>query len=171
MSFFKRLFGIGPDPKDALRPLWHTVVGEARQPEWYARYGVADTLEGRFDMITAIMALVILRMDRTPELTAKTAYLTELFVEDMDGQLRQSGLGDPTVGKYIGKLVSAMGGRIGGFREGLSDEGRSMGDVVAANMTLTDGADADALGARLAKTHDGLAAVSDEELLAGRLAP
>ena len=89
----------------------------------------------------------------------------------MDGQLRQSGLGDPTVGKYIGKLVSAMGGRIGGFREGLSDEGRSMGDVVAANMTLTDGADADALGARLAKTHGELAAVDDEALLAGRLAP
>lgn len=172
MSLFARLFGTEPDPSEALRPLWHGIVGEARQPLWYRRMGVADTLEGRFDMITAIMALVILRMDNSPSLSPQTAYLTELFVSDMDGQLRESGIGDPTVGKYIGRLVSAMGGRIGAFREALASddmgEGRTMGEVVAANMTLIDGTDPQPLGEKLTAFAHDIARLDDAALLQGR---
>ena len=61
--------------------------------------GVADTVEGRFDMIAPILALVMLRMENSAALAAKTGLLTELFVDDMDGQLRESGVGDLVVGK------------------------------------------------------------------------
>lgn len=168
MSFLSRLFGTEADPREEIRPLWHAIVGEARRPRWYREGGVADTLEGRFDMITAVMALAILRMERSEALARDTAYLTELFVEDMDSQLRESGLGDPTIGKYVGKLVSAMGGRIGAFREALGGE-RAMEDVIAKNMTLVEDADAAPLAAGLRDLAGRFAAIPDADFRAGRI--
>ena len=44
MSFLSRLFAREPDPREAWRPLWHTLVGTAREEHWYADRGAADTL-------------------------------------------------------------------------------------------------------------------------------
>src|SRR6476659_9948368 len=92
VSVIARLFRPRPDPRESLRPLWDTIVGRSRDPVWYRDAGVA----------------------------ASQALLTELFVEDMDGQLRESGIGDPALGKHVGRLVSALGGRLGAFREALA---------------------------------------------------
>jgi len=35
----------------------------------------------------------------------------------MDGQLRESGIGDIVVGKHIGRMMGALGGRLGALRE------------------------------------------------------
>ena len=91
MRLLDRLFAAPRDPRDEVRPLWRYVVEQARQPEWYREGGVADTLEGRFDMVTLVLALAVLRMERSDVLAPLTAPLTEIFVEEMDGQLRQSG--------------------------------------------------------------------------------
>jgi cytochrome b pre-mRNA-processing protein 3 len=40
----------------------------------------------------------------------------------MDGQLRQEGIGDVVVGKHIGRMVSALGGRLSAYRAALLDE-------------------------------------------------
>ncbi len=56
MSLFDRLFRKPTDPREAMRPLWHRTIEIAREPEWYRHCGVADTLEGRFDMVTAALA-------------------------------------------------------------------------------------------------------------------
>src|SRR3546814_18976680 len=90
MSILRRLFS-NDDPRDALRPLYSAIVARGREPHWYAQGGVADTLDGRFDMITAILCLVLLRLEGAPETKQQSVWLTELFVDDMDGQLRQSG--------------------------------------------------------------------------------
>ena len=110
MSFLTKIFGRTPDPKAEFVPLYRAVVAIARQPQWYADCGVADTEEGRFDMLSAALALVILRMEASADLRPSAALLTELFVEDIEGQLRQQGIGDPTLGKRMGKLMSALGG-------------------------------------------------------------
>src|SRR3546814_19702007 len=110
MSILRRLFS-NDDPRDALRPLYSAIVARGREPHWYAQGGVADTLDGRFDMITAILCLVLLRLEGAPETKQQSVWLTELFVDDMDGQLRQIGIGDMIVGKHIGRVMSALGGR------------------------------------------------------------
>ena len=63
MSFLSRLFAREPDPREAWRPLWHTLVGTAREEHWYADRGAADTLDGRFDMISMLTALFMLRLE------------------------------------------------------------------------------------------------------------
>ena len=168
MSFLSRLFGTSPDPREALRPLWHRTVAIAREPEWYADCGAQDSLEGRFDMITAVLSLVLIRMEGDRLLAPQTALLTELFVEDMDGQLRQSGVGDLVVGKKIGTLMSTLGGRIGAYRTALSEEGNAaLEEAARRNVTMADEDRAGALAARLRSLQARLATTDADTLLDG----
>ncbi|WP_226018598.1 ubiquinol-cytochrome C chaperone family protein [Novosphingobium sp. FKTRR1] len=141
MSLLSRLFGQKPDDRAAARPLWHRVVEIAREKEWYRDCGVADTLAGRFDAITLILAIVLLRMEREETLIAPSVRLTELFVEDMEGQLRESGVGDVVVSKHMGKLMSTLGGRLGAYRTALESGEAAMAEAVTRNVTLREGAD------------------------------
>ena len=119
-SLFQRLFARS-DPKDAMRPLYTAIVQQGRQPHWYVEGQVPDSIDGRFDMIVAILAQVLMRLEGLGA-TQESVWLTELFVDDMDGQLRQEGIGDVVVGKHIGRMVSALGGRLSAYRAALSGE-------------------------------------------------
>jgi cytochrome b pre-mRNA-processing protein 3 len=169
MSFIDRLFGRTPDAREALRPLWHATVVAAREPLWYRELGVADTVEGRFDMITLALALVMLRLEREPDQGDAAARLTELFVEDMDAQLRQSGVGDLVVGKHVGKLMATLGGRLGALREALPLGESAVAPVVQRNVSLIEGAEAGPLASALIKLHAAWGAIPIEAVLAGRL--
>jgi cytochrome b pre-mRNA-processing protein 3 len=123
VSIFRRIFR-GGDPRDALTPLYHAVVREGRTPGWYAEGGVPDTIDGRFDMIAAVLTLVLLRLEAADEPgRAPSALLTELFIADMDGQLRQIGIGDLVVGKHIGKMMGMLGGRLTAYRDAFAEGG------------------------------------------------
>jgi len=169
VSLLSRIFGKRADDRENVRPLWHRVVEIAREKPWYADCGVADTVPGRFDAITLVLALVMLRMERSPALIAPSAKLTELFVDDMDGQLRQAGVGDLVVGKKMGKLMGALGGRLEALRTALPLGTEALQPMVERNMTLNEGADLAGLAARVKALADQLDAVSDEDVLAGRI--
>lgn len=170
MRLLEHLFAPARDPREAVRALWRRVVAQAREPEWYRAGGVADTLEGRFDMVTLVLALVVLRMERSAELAPHTAPLTENFVEEMDGQLRQSGVGDLMVGKQIGRLMSTLGGRMGALRTALATPDGALEDVVRRNVTLLDTADVEVIATRLRALVARLDATGDGALLAGEIA-
>lgn len=122
MSLLRRLFGPAiPDPREALRPLYQQIVAQARQPHWYVDGGVPDSVNGRFEMVAAILSLVLIRLEKDPAQAQAMALLTEIFVDDMDAQLRELGIGDMVVGKRIGRLLGAFGGRLGAYREALTD--------------------------------------------------
>lgn len=119
-AFFQRLWRRA-DPREGLRPLYTAVVREGRQPHWYVEGAVPDTLDGRFDMIVAILAQVLMRLEQQDG-AQDAVWLTELFVDDMDGQLRQEGVGDVVVGKHVGRMMSALGGRTAAYRAALGGE-------------------------------------------------
>lgn len=134
MNFLKTLFGIGPDPREVLIPLYNSVVTEARDPVWYAEMGVPDTLDGRFDMVAAILSLVIVRAEAEGDAGREpSARLTEVFIDDMDGQLRQLGIGDVVVGKHIGNMIAAMGGRLTAYREAIG-QGAALEEALIRNL-------------------------------------
>lgn len=122
VGLWRRLFGRGG--RDSLVPLYRSVVAAARRPVWYRAGGVPDTIDGRFDMVAAILSLVLLRLEAEGEHgRAPAAHLAELFVDDMDGQLRERGVGDVVVGRHIGQMMGALGGRLGAFRTALAGGG------------------------------------------------
>ena len=171
MSLLARLFRPRPDDRAAVRPLWHALVARSRDPRWYAELGLADTVPGRFDAITLMLSLVLLRMEGDDALRSQTGRLTELFVEDMDGQLRESGVGDLVVGKRMGRLMSVLGGRLDAIRAGLAEpDDSALIEMVNRNVTLIEGAAADRVAAELRTLSNRLAGISNEALLAGDLA-
>jgi cytochrome b pre-mRNA-processing protein 3 len=122
MSFLSRMFGERSE-RAALRPLYDAVVRAGRDPAWYREGGVPDTITGRFDMVAALFALVLLRLEREGEGTKReSVLLTEIFIDDMDGSLRQLGIGDVVVGKHVGRMMGALGGRLGALRSALAGE-------------------------------------------------
>ena len=169
MSFLSRLLGTEPDPREAIRPLWHRVVELAREPSYYADCNVADTVAGRFDLITAILCTVMVRIEAS-EMRAESALLAELFVEDMDGQLREFGVNDVVVSKRIGKLMSVLGGRLGAYRGALIEKDRDrLVGAVSRNVTFSEDADemesAAGVADKLLALSERLARRSDEEII------
>lgn len=171
-SWLGRLLGRKPPDRDRLLPLYKATVATARNPLWYRHGQVPDTVTGRFDMLAALIALVLVRMERLPEPEAKSAsvLLTELFIADMDESLLEIGVGDYSVGKHVGRLVGALGGRLTVFRQASAD-----GEFLAParrNIFHEAPPSQDALelvAQRLAMWDRELQAVSLAGLLEGRL--
>jgi len=160
-GFLSRLWG---KREQGLEGLYTAVVAEARQPRWYAAYGVPDTVDGRFDMVSLVLVLVLLRLEREGR-DIEAVRLTEQFISDMDGQIREIGYGDLVVGKQVGGILAVVGGRLGAYRDGL--------DVETLGRTLWRGAtpaNADAALAEINILRDGIEAVPLDALLGGRIA-
>ena len=169
MSFFSRLLGTAPDPREAMRPLWHRVVELARDPAYYSQCNVADSVAGRFDLITAILCAVIVRVEAS-DMRGESALLAELFVEDMDGQLREFGVNDVVVGKRIGKLMSVLGGRLGAYRSALAEADRDkLIKAIQRNVTFAENSDeqtsAASVADKLLDLSARLGALSDEQII------
>lgn len=168
MSFLSKMLGTAPDPREQLRPLWHRVVELARDREFYTECGVADSVDGRFDMITAALCTMIVRVEAS-DMRAESALLAELFVEDMDGQLRELGVNDVVVGKRVGTLMSVLGGRLGAYRSALVDHDRErLIGAVSRNVTFAGEGSAEGIADRLLDLSKRLSNVSDADLIAVR---
>lgn len=159
-GFLARLFG---KRDDDMGPLYAAVVAEARLPIWYAAYGVPDTVDGRFDMVSLVLALVLLRLENEGR-EVEAVRLTEQFITDMDGQIREIGFGDLVVGKQVGGILSVVGGRLGAYRSGFDLE--TLGRTLWRGETPTN---ADAALAELDALRDRINAVPLDALMVGRL--
>jgi cytochrome b pre-mRNA-processing protein 3 len=123
-------------------------------------------------MVAAILALVLLRLEAEGKETAPDSVaLTEIFIDDMDGTLRQIGIGDFVVGKHVGKLMGALGGRLGALREALAGEAE-LEPVVRRNIFREAEAGEEEVrfvAGRIGRLHRALGASGLEPLLTGRL--
>lgn len=171
MSFLSRLFGDRTE-RQALRPLYDAAVRVGREPGWYLEGGVPDTMTGRFDVVSSVVALLLLRLETEGDAARRECVmLTELFVDDMDATLRQAGTGDLVVGKRVGKLMSTLGGRLGAYREALSGGG-DLHLAVRRNIFRESPPSDDAVpvvAERLRALHARFAEVPLEQLLAGEI--
>jgi cytochrome b pre-mRNA-processing protein 3 len=117
---FRRLTA---DP-DRGAKLFAAVTRIAREPHWFVEGRVPDTLDGRFAVLATITALVLVRLESEGEAGNSTSVaLTERFVEVMESEHRELGLGDPTLGKTVRKLVGSLARRTELWRGTVADEG------------------------------------------------
>lgn len=168
-NLFQRLFAQS-DPRHAMQPLYNVVIQEGRLPHWYLQGAVADTIDGRFDMIVAILAQVLMRLEALGA-AQESVWLTELFVDDMDGQLRQEGIGDVVVGKHVGRMMSALGGRLSAYRAALSGDA-DLREALTRNLYRGAPPTTEAIDhveARLRARWQRLAHLTRDQLMAGEL--
>ena len=166
MGLLSRLFDDRRDRGDLI-PLYNAVVAEARRPDWYQRALVPDTMDGRFDMVALVLSLVLLRLEREGEAGAlASVLLTEVFIDDMDGTMREVGFGDLVVGKRVGGIMGMLGGRLGAYRDG--DRKEAVIRNVYRDVTPEDSA-VNELVAMSAALETRIAAVTTADLMKGSL--
>jgi cytochrome b pre-mRNA-processing protein 3 len=156
MSVLSRIFS-RKDPRQQAAPAYERVVALGRDPHWYIDGGVEDSVDGRFEAVSMVLCAVLLRLENDDTDSAVrhfSVHLAELFVDDMDGQLRQSGVGDLIVGKHIGKMMSALGGRLGAYRAPLAD-GDALKLAEALRRNLYRDAPVDQAAVMASATHLG----------------
>lgn len=169
MRLFARLFGQN-DEESPAAALYNAAIGKARSPHWYEAGAVPDTMNGRFDMLATVVAMVLMRLESDPAGADPAARLTECFVRDMEGQLREIGLGDVGIGKEMGKLVGALGGRLGALRDGFA--AGSIREALVRNLYRGEAPGEATLAhveAELTRLAEGLAATPLDALMGGRL--
>jgi cytochrome b pre-mRNA-processing protein 3 len=171
LSFLSSIFGAKQE-RGQLAPLYRSAVAAARAPLWYRDGEVPDTVDGRFDMLAAILALVLLRLDAEGDRARReSVWLTECFIDDMEGSVREFGTGDLMVGKRVGQLVGALGGRLSAFRDAI-DQGGGFEAAVIRNIfheAPPSPAAPRFVAERLERFQAALPAIGLDGLLAGKL--
>ena len=165
---FARLTG-GPKRGQALFGL---AVEEARQTHWFLEGQVPDTVNGRFAVLATVVALITVRLEREGDAGREaTVALTERLVETLDAEIREMGLGDPTLGMQVRKLVGAVGARVERWRSVLV-AGESWTDEVRRSVYSEEAVSAEGVAhteSRLKALWRRLEKSSLEELAEGKL--
>jgi cytochrome b pre-mRNA-processing protein 3 len=110
---------LAPGSKQARRQaarLYHALAARAREPEFFASFGVADTLDGRFDLLALHAWLVLDRLAAAGASTLAQALVDTVFV-GFDEGLRELGNGEIGVMKRMKTLAGAFYGRLQAYDE------------------------------------------------------
>src|SRR5215468_6654959 len=103
-----------PPRDDTIASLYGTIVAQARAPAFYQTYGVPNTVNGRLEMIVLHAVLLLRRLSarqRPGGSAAAGQAMFDLFCRDMDGNLREMGVGDLAVPRAMRQIGEAFYGR------------------------------------------------------------
>jgi cytochrome b pre-mRNA-processing protein 3 len=121
---FKSIFKSSNDKLIAYS-VYTKLVEQSRTPIFYTDLGVADTLDGRFDMIVLHIFLFLRRLERAGKKSEKIRQLImEAVIADMDRAIRELGVGDMGVGKQVKKLGAGLLGRVEAYGKAFDAENR-----------------------------------------------
>ncbi|HTV71876.1 MAG TPA: ubiquinol-cytochrome C chaperone family protein [Rhizobiaceae bacterium] len=125
------LLGRSAGRKQTVRQLYATTVARAREPVFFTKLGVPDTIDGRFDLLAlhAWMVLDRLREAKLPDLSQ--AFIDTVFI-GFDEGLRDLGAGDMGMGRRMKKLADAFYGRMSSY-EG-SESIQTMSESLLRNL-------------------------------------
>jgi cytochrome b pre-mRNA-processing protein 3 len=156
---------------DSIAALYGAIVAQARSPTFYVEFGVPDTMEGRFDLIVLHLVLVLGRLGGAGERGAEFGQrLFDAFCRDLDGNLREMGVGDLAVPKRMRRFGEAFYGRQAAYVAALAaDDPQHFEKALARNILQAE--DIDHRVARLARYARAVArrldAQSDADLFGG----
>ena len=115
-------------PRGTIEAIYGMIVTQAREPLFYRDLGVADTVNGRFDLLILHLWMVLRRLRPMEGGETLAQALFDRFCADMDANLREMGVGDLTVPKRMQAFGEAFYGRAAAYD-------------LAIDLALTDGAE------------------------------
>jgi cytochrome b pre-mRNA-processing protein 3 len=121
--------------RDAAALAYGRVVEQARQPVFFAGYGVPDTLDGRYELIClhAFLYLYRLKADRPRSAELSQAFFDAMFA-DLDRALREMGTGDLSVGKHVKRMARGFYGRIRAYQDGIESADSALAAALERNL-------------------------------------
>ena len=104
--------------------LYAAIVGEMRRSDWYLAAAVPDSIDGRFAVLSSLLALTDIRLGRGgDEARALAPRLAERFIADMDVQMREAGFSDASLGKQVRMMVGSLASRVERFQGAIDRDG------------------------------------------------
>ncbi len=165
----QRLFRPNPG-KLAGEALYAAAAGQARKPYFYATGGVADTREGRFELYTLHVILLVERLKGETGLGADARQaLFDRYVRGLDDAFRELGVGDTAVAKRVKALGQAFYGRLKAFEEAVATlpDSAALSDLLARIVFEGREVGAADMVAYVTAARDALSGQSIAALLAG----
>ena len=102
--------------------LYAHAVRASRQEIFFLKYGVADSVDGRFDLISLHVFLIQKRLlaigNDTRELSQEIA---NIMWTDMDDGIREIGVGDLSVPKHLKRMIGAFQGRVRAYSDAIEE--------------------------------------------------
>jgi cytochrome b pre-mRNA-processing protein 3 len=116
--------------------LYGAIVTQAREPVFYRDFGVADTVDGRFDMIVLHAFMVFEKLKASGSEGADLAQaVVDLFFLDMDRSLREMGVGDLAVPKRVRTMAESFAGRSTAYHNATAGGDRgALPDAIGRNL-------------------------------------
>lgn len=152
--------------------LYAAIVSETRRADWYRTAGVPDTIDGRFAVLSTLLALLDIRLGSGgAEAKAVAPRVTERFIADMDVQMREAGFGDPGLGKQVRMMVGSLASKVERWQFAVGEAGDW--DAAVASSLYRDeppAAEALATGESLLRSWwQRLGATGDVEIAEGKI--
>ncbi len=154
----------------AAQALYTGAVLQARAPVFYERMGVPDSVDGRFDMISLHVILILLRLSEEPKTAKVSQTLFDTMFRDMDKALREMAIGDLSVPKHMKRMMNGFNGRLQNYRQALDGEG-NLEEVLRRNIYGSADSpafdDVKQMGSYVRQVHGSLKAQEIKKILDG----
>jgi cytochrome b pre-mRNA-processing protein 3 len=121
-------------PRGTIEAIYGMIVAQAREPLFYRAMGVADTVNGRFDMVLLHLWMVLRRLRPVEGGAGLSQALFDHFCGDMDANLREMGVGDLTVPKRMQKFGEAFYGRAAAYDLALDAGDEKLAQALCRNI-------------------------------------
>lgn len=109
--------------------IYAALVTRAREPVFFERFAVPDTLDGRFDLLTLHAWLVLARLKSDAQLSQM---LVDTIFTGFEEALREMGAGDMGMGRRVKKFADAFYGRLKAY--GDAQDAPEMAAVLDRNL-------------------------------------
>ena len=123
MGFLARLMGRNDTALVDGGRLYMALLKQSRQPEFYGQGRVPDSYEGRIEVLTLHMVVVIARLRQMGEQGERLSQAVfDAMVDDFDIALREEGLTDSGVKRRIKPIVQLFYTRLKAYDASVDDD-------------------------------------------------
>jgi len=153
--------------KQIAEKLYFQAVEQARQPEFYEEMNVPDSFDGRFEMISLHVFLVMNTLKDRNKRRAQALF--DAMFRNVDLTLREMGIGDLSVPKHMRKMMKAYNGRAHSYQKALNEE-EDLKEVLKRNVYGTaEEAREEDLDRLAAYVHESIMSIKDQSLEEGNV--
>jgi cytochrome b pre-mRNA-processing protein 3 len=126
-------------PRGTIEAIYGMIVTQAREPFFYRDLSVPDTVNGRFDLLVLHLWVVLRRLKSIEGGMGLAQALFDRFCDDMDGNLREMGVGDLTVPKRMQAFGEAFYGRTAAYDLALAEGSEPLAQALCKNILNGEG--------------------------------
>jgi cytochrome b pre-mRNA-processing protein 3 len=122
--------------------LYETIVAVGRRPQLFGQGRAPDSFNGRFEVLTLVASLALIRLQAEPDQKRLAAAFTDILFRGFDSGFREAGTGDLSVPRKMKQVAQDFYGRLNAYAGALQPEApaNALAEALARNI-WPDGAD------------------------------